>query len=189
MKSPLRSFARVPLGLALLFGVLFVGLPLAAMLRETIVGPDGVTWSAWSQLLASELDRAQLLRSILLGIGACTVALVFGFGHAWLTERTDLPFARALGPLGIAPLVVPPILVAMGFADLMDASGFLACVLLLGTSYAPFVAVMTARGLRGIDGRSYEAALVARGRGPAERLLSARSSPRSRRASCSPSCS
>ncbi|MBI5853113.1 MAG: iron ABC transporter permease [Planctomycetes bacterium] len=166
-----RSLFAAPLGLALVFAAAFVVAPLVAMLRETVLGPDGFTLSAWSQVLASELDRAQLLRSLELGACSCALAFVFGFGHAWLTERSDLPFARALGPLGIAPLVVPPILVAMGFSDFMAASGFWACVLLLGTSYAPFVASMTARGLRAIDGRSWEAAFVARGRGPADRLL------------------
>lgn len=166
-----RIAAALPAGLAVGFVLLFVIAPLVAMLRETVVGPDGLTLSAWSQVLGSSLDRAQLLRSMELGAASCALAFVFGFGHAWLTERTDLPLGAVLGPLGIAPLVVPPILVAMGFADFIDASGFWVCVFLLGTSYAPFVAVMTARGLRGIDGRAYEAALVARGRGPAERML------------------
>src|SRR5690606_13984067 len=102
---------------------------------------------------------------------AVLVSLVLGLGHAWVTYRTDLPGAAVLGPLGALPLVLPPILVAMGFSDFADTRGFLACALLLGVSYTPFVAVLAARGLRSIDGRAYEAALLARGRGRAERWL------------------
>ncbi|MDA0373277.1 MAG: ABC transporter permease subunit [Planctomycetota bacterium] len=163
--------ARLPLALAVGFGVLCVVLPLGAMLSETVYGPDGFTLEPWATILATDVDRQQILASVGLGVVAVAVAIVFGFGHAWLTTATDLPGARVLGPLGIAPLVIPPILVAMGFADFAPASGFWFCALLLGTSYAPFVAVMTARGLRAVDGRGYEAAMLSRGRGPAERLL------------------
>ena len=38
-------------------------------------------------------------------------------------------------------------------ADLADVAGFWACAALLGVAYAPFVAVLTARGLAAIDGR------------------------------------
>jgi iron(III) transport system permease protein len=66
---------------------------------------------------------------------------------------------------------VPPIFVAMGFADFWPVSGFWPCALLLGVAHAPFVAVLTARGLRATDGRAYEAALMLRGRGRAESWL------------------
>ena len=85
--------------------------------------------------------------------------------------RAGLPGARWIGPLGVAPLVVPPIFVAMGFADVADASGFWPCALLLGVAHAPFVAVLTARGLRSVDGRAYEAAWLLRGRARAELWL------------------
>ncbi len=171
MRRSADILARVPLALAAVFGLLCVAFPLGAMLFETVYGPEGFTLAPWATILATDVDRQQILASIGLGLVAVAVAIVFGFGHAWLTTSTDLPGARVLGPLGIAPLVIPPILVAMGFADFAPASGFWFCALLLGTSYAPFVAVMTARGLRAVDGRSYEAAMVARGRGPAEGLV------------------
>jgi len=59
----------------------------------------------------------------------------------------------------------------MGFSDSWDMAGFWGCAFLLGVAYAPFVAVLTARGMRAIDGRLYEVALLARGRLPAEKLL------------------
>ncbi|MHC4078840.1 MAG: ABC transporter permease subunit, partial [Planctomycetota bacterium] len=158
--------ARVPLGAALLFAAAFVVLPLLVMLWETLGSP-----AAYGDVLTDSTAHAQLLYSAGLGLVATAIAFLLGCGHAWLTFRTDLPGASVLGPLGVAPLVIPPILVAMGFADLADVAGFWSCALLLGVSYAPFVAVLTARGLRSIDGRLYEAALLSRGRLPADRML------------------
>ncbi len=167
-----RWIARLPLIMAGLFVAMFVGLPIAAMVFDTLWSEDGFTLSAYGTILEDEVDRAQLWYSIQLGCTSTLLASVLGFGFAWLTYRTDMPLARLLGPLGIAPLVIPAVLVAMGFADLVDdASGFWLCAGLLGVCYAPFVAVMTARGLASIDGRLYEAALVTRGRLVADRTL------------------
>ncbi|MGE0143416.1 MAG: ABC transporter permease [Planctomycetota bacterium] len=171
MRSLTTRFANAPLAWAVAFVVLFVVLPLGAVLVETCFDDDGFTLRAWQDQLVDRFALGKLLISIGLGATACTVALVFGLGHAWVTERTDLPFAKVLGPLGIAPLIVPPILVAMGFADFMSAKGFWVCAALLGVSNAPFVAVMAARGLRAVDGRGYEAAWLARGVPAANRML------------------
>jgi iron(III) transport system permease protein len=154
------------------FCALFAAWPLGTMLLETVVGPEGgVDLSPWGQLLASEYDRNTMVRSLLLGACSLIVAFVFGFGHAWLCVRTDMPGATFLGPLGILPLTIPPIFVAMAASDFFETRGFLACAALLGISYAPFVAVLAGQGLRAVDGRAYEAALLARGRGGAERML------------------
>ena len=156
--------SRLPLLLALLFVALFVLLPLTELVLATFAGPDGFTLQAWAALGDDHHLWTQLLASLRLGLTATAVSLLLGGGHAWLTVRRDLPGATVLGPLGVAPLVVPPIFVAMGFADLGDVSGFWPCAVLLGVCHAPFVAVLAARGLRAADGRAYEAALLLRGR-------------------------
>jgi ABC-type Fe3+ transport system permease subunit len=170
-RSAANWLVQLPLGAALLFVALFVLLPLGEMLVATVQGPDGLTLAAWAALAGDENLWTQLGASLRLGIAATVISLLLGGGHAWLTVRTDLPLGGLLGPLGIAPLVVPPIFVAMGFADLGLAAGFWPCALLLGICHAPFVAVLTARGLRAADGRAYEAAWLPRGRGRAELQL------------------
>jgi iron(III) transport system permease protein len=156
--------SRAPLWLALGFLLLFVLLPLLQLAAGTCWHDGGFTAAAWRALASDENVLAQLGATLRLGIAATAVALLLGGGHAWLCTRCDLPGAGWLGPLGVAPLVVPPIFVAMGFADLFPVAGFWPCALLLGVAHAPFVAVLTARGLRGVDGRAYEAALLLRGR-------------------------
>ena len=178
--------ARGAWALAGAFVLAFALVPIAAMFLATLWVDGRFSLASFGEVLATPADRAQLLRTLGLGAVATAVAVLAGGGHAWLTHRTDLPGARWLGPLGVAPLVIPPILVAMGFADFTGAAsnpggtrlasppvvaGFWACATLLGVAYAPFVAVLAARGLRGVDGRLYEAALLARGRRAANGLL------------------
>lgn len=168
---PHRLLTRLPLVAACGFLLVFVLLPLGALAAQTVVSPDGFTWDAWRALAADEHVVTQAFASLRLGLAGTAISLLFGFLHAWLTVRRDLPFASVLGPLGVAPLVLPPIFLAMGFADLGDVSGFWPCALLLGLAHAPFVAVLTARGLRSADGRAYEAAWLLRGRARAELWL------------------
>lgn len=163
--------ARAPLAVAIAFVLCFVAAPLLLLLWQTVDSPDGLTLAAWRELFADEQDRARVWSSLQLGLASLCVSIGLGFTHAWVTVGRDLPLGRLLGPLGIAPLVVPPIFVAMGFADLFPVSGFWPCAILLGTAHAPFVCVLAARGLRSVDGRGYEAALMLRGRGRAELWL------------------
>jgi iron(III) transport system permease protein len=162
---------RLPLWLALAFLAVFVFVPLAQLAAQTFAGPDGFTFEAWRALFADENLGTHVWSSLCLGLAATAVSLLLGGGHAWLCVGRDLPGARWLGPLGVAPLVLPPIFIAMGFTDISPAPGLWPCAILLGTAHAPFVAVLAARGLRGVDGRAYESALLLRGRTRAELWL------------------
>lgn len=167
----LCSPAHLPLLAALLFLATFLVLPLIGLAMATLFGPDGFTLEAWAALLHDRHALAQLWASLQLGLSATAVSLLLGGLHAWVTIGRDLPGGGWLAPLGIAPLVVPPIFVAMGFADIADVAGFWPCALLLGIAHAPFVAVLAARGLRTVDGRAYESAWLLRGRARAEGWL------------------
>lgn len=163
--------SRAPLWLALGFLLVFVLVPLLQLAGQTLLGPDGITLAAWRALLHDAAVGTQVLATLRLGLAATALSLLLGGGHAWLTVRSDLPGGAVLGPLGVAPLVVPPIFVAMGFADLFPADGFWPCAILLGIAHAPFVAVLAARGLRSVDGRAYESVWLLRGRARAEGWL------------------
>ena len=181
---------------------LFVAAPLTAIVGSTVFGDNGFDLAPWTQIFASAYDRHAMLRSLALGGCCALVAFAVGFGHAWLTVRTDMPAAAMLGPLAVLPLVIPPIFVAMAATDFdieglvaswileaqwaipipaallaehvktaFGAGGFYVCVLLLGVAYAPFVAILAGHGLRAVDGRAYESALLTRGRRGAEWFL------------------
>lgn len=156
---------------ALLVFALLVLAPLAFVFAGSFFPEGALSTAAWRNVLATETERLQLVHSLLLGLAAAAFAVVLGAGAAWVTVRTDLWGARLLGPLGLLCLLYPPIVTAMAFADLTPAKGLPAVALVLAASHAPFCLALTARGLRSIDGRYYEAALLARGRLRAELLL------------------
>jgi len=157
-----------PLWLALAFLATFAALPLVVLAAQTVLGPHGFTLDAWRALAGDANALTQIAATLRLGLAATAISLLLGGGHAWVSIGRDLPGGSLLGPLGVAPLVVPPIFVAMGFSEFMPADGFWPCAVLLGIAHAPFVAVLAARGLRATDGRAYESALLLRGRGRAE---------------------
>jgi iron(III) transport system permease protein len=162
---------RVLVTAALLLFFVLGFLPVLKMVWDSWRAPDGFSAAAYVQVLGTATEREQLVRSILLAAGATALAVLVAVPHVLLTERTDLPGGGILASLGVVPLLVPPILVAFAWLDLLPLSSFLGSVLLLGLSHSPFVSVLVARGLRNVDGRLYESALLARGRPAAERLL------------------
>ena len=165
------SLSRLPLLAGLAFLATFVLMPLAVLAAGTVRGPNGFTLEAWTALASDTNVLTQLLASAQLGLAATLISLLLGGSHAWVAVGRDLPGGAWIGPLAVAPLVVPPIFVAMGLADVSDVNGFWPCALLLGVCHAPFVAVLAARGLRAVDGRAYESAWLLRGRARAELWL------------------
>jgi iron(III) transport system permease protein len=105
-----------------------------------------------------------LLRTCGLGLGAAGLALALGLPFGFLVARTDLPGARFLRHVGMVPLLVPPVILAMTTMVVWtDLGGGTAVVLVLGVSTFPLVAVFAGRALERIDARREQAALLAGG--------------------------
>lgn len=114
--------------------------------------------------LAEPRTLSLLGRTLTLGICTALGALSLGLPFGFLVARSDMPGARWLRTLGIVPLLMPPLLIAMTWAvvwtDLRGASG---TIFMLILSNFPLVAIFSARALERIDGRLEEAALLAGG--------------------------
>ena len=103
-------------------------------------------------------------RTTWMGLGAAALALVLGLPFGFVTARTDLPFARTLRHVGLVPLLVPPVILAMTMSVILtDLRGAFAVILVLGVSSFPIVSVFSARAFERIDARREEAALIAGG--------------------------
>lgn len=130
-------------------------LPLAVMLAD--VGADD---------LVGVFD-ARTLRlfghTVLLGGSSAALAFAIGLPFGFLVARTDLPGAGVLRALGIVPLVMPPLLLAMVWTYLADQPGVVSAIAVLGMSTFPLVALFSARAFERIDARREEAALLAGG--------------------------
>jgi iron(III) transport system permease protein len=119
--------------------------------------------------LASERTLWLLGRTALLGLGAGGIALALGLPYGFLSARTDLPGAALWRALGILPLLVPPIVLAMSWAGMSSIRGGWGTTLVLGLATFPLVALYSARAFERIDARQEEAALLAGGLGAALR--------------------
>ena len=136
--------------------------PIAAMLPR--VGAED---------LANVVDGRTLSllgRTIGLGIGAAAVATGIGAPYGYLVARTDVPGAAWLRPLGLIPIVLPPLFVAVAWSGFTELRGATATVLILGAGTFPLVAIFTARAAERVDGRLEEAATLAGGRRSALRM-------------------
>ncbi len=116
--------------------------------------------------LAGALDARSLellARTLGYGLTSTAIALALGVPFGFLVARTDLPGAALLRPLGVVPLLLPPLMVAMVWTEMTDVRGGTAAVLVSGVCTFPLVALFTARAFERIDGRMEEAALLAGG--------------------------
>lgn len=129
--------------------------------------PLGIMFARIAAADFSELLRERTLsllgRTLLLGISATTLALAIGTPFGFLIARTNLPGRAVLGPLGLVPLLMPPLMIAMTWTQVCDVRGALASILFLGAGTFPIVALFVARAAERIDARLEEAARVSGG--------------------------
>lgn len=149
------AVARPALGLALLAFLVLCLDPVLVMLLQ--IGPADL------RDLVNERTVGLLRRTIFLGVSSAAVATALGLPFGFLVARTDVPGAAWLRPLGMVPLMLPPLLLAMTWTVLTDFSGQLSAIVVLGLSTFPLVALFTARAFERIDARREEAALLAGG--------------------------
>ncbi len=158
MSRPTVALAAALFALAALAPLVTMGL--------RVGGPD----------LAGVLDPrtlALLGRTLQLGLWTALCALLVGMPFGFLVARTNLPGAGWLRTLGVVPLLLPPLMLAMTWAVLIDVtpdaegrtivSGPWMAVFVLTLSTFPLVALFTARACERIDGRLEEAARLAGG--------------------------
>lgn len=113
----------------------------------------------------------------LLAVGVVLAALAIGVPLAWLVIRTDLPGRRFWGLSASLPLVIPSFVAALallgalaprgllqqaleplGVERLPEIYGYWGALLALTLSTYPYVFLLTAAGLRGVDPSAEEAA-------------------------------
>jgi iron(III) transport system permease protein len=126
-------------------------LPLAVMFAR-ITGAD----------LADLMDArtlSLLARTLKLGGLTALFALCLGLPFGFLVARTDVPGAALLRPLGVVPLLMPPLMMAMTWAVIWEGlRGAPATIAMLTLSTFPLVSIFTARAFERIDGGAEDAA-------------------------------
>ncbi len=114
-----RPFRLDPAALLLVLLGLYVGVlivwPLGRLLAEAIAAPGGLIAEVWS----SRATRRALANTLESGLWATMLATVLGTGFALLLALTDLRGRGIVAFLLLVPLLIPPQITAMAWADLV----------------------------------------------------------------------
>jgi iron(III) transport system permease protein len=134
------------------------------------------TVQGYSSLLSDPAFWKAALNTLEFAVTVTVLGLVTGGGLAVLCERTDLRFRRALGPIGMLPLLLPPLGLILGWIALYGDGGWFTSFItktlhlpwdigtpwgmgVMGASVAAPVALVIVRAaLRGMDSSLEEAA-------------------------------
>lgn len=159
--------------------------PLLRAVAEAFLahGPDGASITADHLRRAfveggTHLGWTQLGNSVLVAGLAAVFALVIGVPYALLVARTDTPCRTLLGAVYAAPLVLPPLLVAIAWTMLsggekrsmavpehwtQGAVAVLRAAALFALGLFPLVVLFTTRALRAVPAGVEEAARLVAG--------------------------
>lgn len=164
---PARRRRSVPLGLGTAAAV--VAAIAALPVLYLAIRAAGASAESWDLIL-----RGRTLwltaRTIALTAAVTAAATAIGVGFAWLAVRSDLPFRRAWATLYALPLVIPSYvgafvllaalgprglvrdaLAPLGVERLPDISGFPGAFLALVMVTYPYVYLLVAAAMRGMD--------------------------------------
>lgn len=123
-------------------------LPLGFVLWVTVQ----TGWTTASALVFRPRVGELLVNTVLLVVLTVPLCAVLGVALAWLTERSDLPGARAWAWLAVAPLAVPAFVHSYAWVSLApDLHGLAAGVFISTIAYFPFLYLPVAATLRRLD--------------------------------------
>lgn len=166
MLSKLRQILRNIVFTALTGLVLYlVVVPIVLMIWAGLkpggfITNPGFTLSNYVELYSVSRTYRLMLNTVIFAAGSTFVTLFFSTSIAWLIERTNVPFKTWLRTALIAPMAVPPMLIAMGWVLLGSPKiGFLNYLLkgMLNLSKAPlniysFPGMMFVQGITLVPG-------------------------------------
>ena len=153
--NAVRFVSRPLVAVALLAFVVAGVLPIAAMLAR--IAPGDLAQ------LGEPRTIALLGRTLGYGLGVAALALAVGLPFGFCVARTDMPLASVLRPLGVVPLLLPPMILAMIWTAAAGIRGAGAAYFVSVLNTFPLVALFAARAFERIDGRQEEAALLSGG--------------------------
>lgn len=116
------AFLSPGLGLKAAVLVLLTALVAAPLLKVFGATLAPGAWSAWSDVLTSNLSRnifwLPLANTMILGAGVATGCVLVGGFLAWLVVMTDVPFRRTIGLLATLPFMIPSFATALAWGSL-----------------------------------------------------------------------
>lgn len=149
---------------------------------------QGYTLANYTDLFTSPLAKANLwtplLNTVLLSVGSCIVAILFGGVFAFLITRTNLSCRKYLSSIFIFPYIMPQWTLAVVWQNLFNSNavtgtsnglltslfnvqmplwwckGLFPSLIVLGMHYAPFAYILIGGIFRNMDANLEEAATI-----------------------------
>ena len=125
-------------GLLFLILAFFLLWPLFAVLKKSIVGPEGFTLSYYKEFVTHSYYYRSLYNSLLLGVMTSTLCVSVGFCIAYLTTRGPHWLRTPLKVISFLPLVAPPYIFAISLIILLGRNGVITNALNLSWSIYGF---------------------------------------------------
>ncbi|MFH1157219.1 MAG: ABC transporter permease subunit, partial [Pseudomonadota bacterium] len=150
---------------------LLVLAPILHMVLAPVLADPGAAAKAAAGVF--EVRQAPLiLRSLGLGLGTTGLCLAIGVPFAFACTRTDLKLKTVFLWACIVPVLIPPYIHAIAWMRLdpfleqalgFDIHSLPGSILVLTVAYFPFVILLSAAGLTGVDAAMEEASLLHHG--------------------------
>lgn len=173
--------------------------PIVAILKDTVsihVGTidqhltgksSGYTFVNYVDLFTSKLAKTNLwmplFNTLILAIGSCLFAILYGGLFAFLVTRTNLPFRKYLSSIFIFPYIMPQWTLAVVWQNLFNSNavtgtsngllatlgilmpkwwciGLFPSIVVLGMHYAPFAYILIGGIFKNMDSNLEEAATI-----------------------------
>lgn len=119
--------------------------------------PDLFSLRWYDEFLGDEDWREAAVRSLFVGLGAAGLSAVLGTAAAIAVVRGQLPLRRGFAALAFSPMVVPPVVIAVGGYKIFDRLGLIGSLpglVLVHTVFGvPVVMLLVSASLSRLDDR------------------------------------
>jgi iron(III) transport system permease protein len=116
VRSGSFDLSLIPLGLAGLFLVILVLLPMGWLLAYTVTDESGrLSWANIVALSDPSLFLDPFITTFGIALGVASLACVLAVPLAWLAARTDVPWRRTLRGLVMTSFITPPFIGAVAW--------------------------------------------------------------------------
>ena len=202
--NKLKTYLSKPYNVILLLMGIVVTIttfaPIIAIIQDTITihpgtidayltgSAEGYTFVNYIDLFTSNLAKTNLwtplINTLIMSVGACVVAIIFGGLMAFLVTRTNLACRKYLSSIFIFPYIMPQWTLAVVWQNLFNSNavtgtsngllaatmgiempawwcvGLFPSVVVLGLHYAPFAYILIGGIFRNMDANLEEAATI-----------------------------
>jgi iron(III) transport system permease protein len=124
--------------------VVFVIVPLFAILRLSFVTPEGFGLANYAREFASPKFAKIVGNSLAVSVVTTLITVLLAYGFAFALRRTAMPLRRTCGAIALLPLYAPSLVQALGILFLFGRNGIVNRTLALGIDIYGFWGIVIA---------------------------------------------